>query len=67
MGPMEIRYLCGGEDGPELFGDDYATYEEASAESRQRARRGITQVIYKAVPVARFVASVTVEEQVCES
>jgi hypothetical protein len=63
---MQIYYTVGSEDGLDRMVTTHAEYEKASAEARNTSAMGATTVIYKCIPVARFVAKVTVTEEVDE-
>lgn len=60
---MQVGWIAGDEEHGASYREAFATYDEAASEARQQAAQGRTTVVYKALPVARFVAKVTVEAQ----
>lgn len=65
MEPMPIHWGVM-QHGSLNWGDEFPTYDEAATCAKGYAERGTTAVVVKILPVARFVARVTVEEQVCD-
>jgi hypothetical protein len=67
---MEVQWLVQG-NGAYRVHRLCSTYDEASKVARRTAEEGITAIISKVIPCARFVAKVTVDvqedEALCEA